>query len=153
MCLLVFRRMKSGKEVYNMKKITIIVALAGIGLAGVGCARQKVQRYGMVLGLKEEKIDEYKKLHAAVWPGVLKTIKDCNIRNYSIYLHEIEPGKHYLFAYFEYTGDDFKADMEKMAADPVTQKWWELCEPCQIPLENRKEGEWWASMEEVFHTD
>jgi L-rhamnose mutarotase len=152
-CLLVFRRMKSGKEVYNMKKITIIVALAGIGLMSVGCACQKVQRYGMVLGLKEEKISEYKKLHAAVWPGVLKTIKDCNIRNYSIYLHEIEPGKHYLFAYFEYTGDDFKADMEKMAADPVTQKWWELCEPCQIPLENRKEGEWWASMEEVFHTD
>lgn len=153
MCLLVFRRMNSGKEVYNMKKITIIVALAGIGLAGVGCAHQKVQRYGMVLGLKEDKISEYKRLHAAVWLGVLRTIKDCNIRNYSIYLHEIEPGKHYLFAYFEYTGEDFKADMEKMAADPVTQKWWELCEPCQIPLENRKEGEWWASMEEVFHTD
>lgn len=146
-------KMKSGKEVYDMKKITIIVALAGIGLAGVGCACRKVQRYGMVLGLKEEKIEQYKKLHAAVWPGVLKTIKDCNIRNYSIYLHEIEPGKHYLFAYFEYTGDDFKADMEKMAADPVTQKWWELCEPCQIPLTNRKQGEWWAGMEEVFHTD
>lgn len=153
MCLLAFSKMKSGKEVYDMKKITIIVALAGISLAGVGCACRQVQRYGMVLGLKEEKIEQYKRLHAAVWPGVLKTIKDCNIRNYSIYLHEIEPGKHYLFAYFEYTGDDFKADMQKMAADPVTQKWWELCEPCQIPLENRKEGEWWASMEEVFHTD
>jgi len=136
-----------------MKKLILVVVLVTIGTVGMGCAQQGVQRYGMVLGLKAEKMDEYKSLHAAVWPGVLKTIKECNIRNYSIYLHEIESGKHYLFGYFEYTGEDFKADMAKMAADPVTQKWWELCEPCQIPLSNRKEGEWWTSMEEVFHTD
>jgi len=136
-----------------MKKFMLIVMLSGIALSGVGCIQQKVQRYGMVIGVREEKLAEYKELHAAVWPGVLKTIKECNIRNYSIYLHELEEGKYYLFGYFEYTGDDFKADMEKMAADPVTQKWWELCEPCQIPLSNRKEGEWWASMEEVFHLD
>jgi L-rhamnose mutarotase len=141
------------KEIRDMKKLILVVVLVTIGIVGIGCTQQDIQRYGMVLGLKAEKMDEYKRLHAAVWPGVLKTIKDCNIRNYSIYLHEIEPGKHYLFAYFEYTGDDFKADMAKMAADPVTQKWWELCEPCQILWPNRKEGEWWASMEEVFHTD
>jgi len=40
-----------------------------------------------------------------------------------------------------------------MAADPTTQKWWELCEPCQVPLANRAPGEWWADMEEVFHLD
>jgi len=112
-----------------------------------------MKRYGMVIGLKPEKIEEYKKLHAEVWPGVLKTIRECNIRNYSIFLGELEEGKYYLFAYFEYVGDDFKADMQKMAADPVTQKWWKLTDPCQIPLPTRAEGEWWTNMEEVFHTD
>ena len=100
----------------------------------------------MVIGVKPEKIEEYKKLHAAVWPDVLKMIKSCNIRNYSIYLKDDQ-----LFSYFEYTGDDFNADMEKMAADPVTQRWWDVCKPCQEPLETRKEGEWWAEMEEVFY--
>ena len=116
-------------------------------------ARPAVERYGMVIGLKPEKIAEYKELHAAVWPGVLKKIKECNIRNYSIYLKEIEPGKHYLFAYFEYTGSDFEADMEKMAADPITRNWWKQTDPCQYAVPTHGPKEWWSRMEEVFHTD
>jgi L-rhamnose mutarotase len=107
-----------------------------------------MQRYGMVIDVKPEKIEEYKKLHAAVWPDVLKKITECNISNYSIYLKD-----NTLFSYFEYIGNDFNADMEKMAVDPTTQKWWDVCKPCQSPLETRDEGEWWANMEEVFHQD
>lgn len=107
-----------------------------------------MKRYGMVLGVKPEKFEEYKQLHAAVWPEVLATISACNIRNYSIYHKD-----GLLFSYFEYHGDDFAADMARMAADPITQNWWEVCIPCQDPLENRAEGEWWAGMEEVFHWD
>jgi L-rhamnose mutarotase len=43
--------------------------------------------------------------------------------------------------------------MKKMAADPNTQAWWKLTDPCQQPLETCKPGEWWASMEEFFHVD
>jgi L-rhamnose mutarotase len=107
-----------------------------------------MKRYGSVIGVRPEKLEEYKRLHAAVWPDVLKMIKDCNIRNYSIYYKD-----GYLFSYFEYTGSDFDADMAKMAADPTTQKWWAVCKPCQSPLPARKPGEWWADMEEVFHCD
>lgn len=109
-----------------------------------------MKRMGSCLRLKVEHIEGYKKLHAAVWPGVLAKIADCNIRNYSIFLKEPE---HLLFAYFEYHGDDFAADSAKMAADPVTQDWWKVCMPMQEPFETRKEGEWWADMEEVFHTE
>jgi L-rhamnose mutarotase len=112
-----------------------------------------MKRYGSVIGLRPEKLEEYKRLHAAVWPGVLKMIKECHIRNYSIYLRQLDNGKHYLFSYLEYVGQDFQADMAKMAADPTTRKWWDVCEPCQAPLANRAEGEWWANMEEVFHLD
>lgn len=112
-----------------------------------------MERYGTVIEVKEEKIPEYKKLHADVWPDVLKMIKDCNIHNYSIYLRKMPDGKHYLFSYFEYTGENFSEDAAKMAGDPTTQKWWDVCMPCQEPLPDREEGEWWASMEEVFHCD
>lgn len=110
-------------------------------------------RYGTVIGVKEEKIEEYKKLHASVWPDVLKMISECNITNYSIYLRKMPDGKHYLFSYFEYAGEDFAADCAKMAADKTTQEWWDVCMPCQEPLPDRAEGEWWAGMEEVFHCD
>lgn len=82
---------------------------------------------------------------------MLKIIDECNIRNYSIYLHDLDGFGTCLFSYFEYVGDDFDADMAKMAADPTTQKWWDVCKPCQRQLDNRAEGEWWANMKEVFH--
>src|SRR5512137_2948262 len=105
-----------------------------------------MKRYGMVIGLNADKIDEYKKLHAAVWPDVLKMTAACNIRNYSIYLGRLDDGQHYLFSYFEYLGTDFAADMAKMAADPTTQRWWSFCKPCQRPLAGRAQDEWWANL-------
>jgi len=113
-----------------------------------GSLETPMKRYGMVLKVRPEKLEEYKKLHANVWPDILKMIRECNIRNYSIYYKD-----GYLFSYYEYHGEDYQADMARMAADATTQKWWEVCMPCQIPLETRQEGEWWADMEEVFHTD
>jgi len=112
-----------------------------------------MKRYGMVIELKPDKVEEYKRLHAAVWPDVLAMIEQCKIRNYSIYLRQFDDGKYYLFSYFEYYGSDFAADSAKMAADPTTQQWWSHCMPLQSPLETRAAGEWWAGMEEVFHVD
>jgi L-rhamnose mutarotase len=105
-----------------------------------------MKRYGMVIGLKPEKLDDYKRLHAAVWPEVLKKIAECNIRNYTIFFQE-----NLLFSYFEYVGTDFAADMAKMAADPATQRWWKETDPCQVPVPWARKGDWWSAMEEVFH--
>ena len=112
-----------------------------------------MKRYGSVIRLHANQIDNYKKLHAAVWPDVLDQIRRSNIRNYSIYLRQLDDGQTYLFSYFEYIGTDFASDMAQMAADPVTQRWWEHCKPCQHPLDSRAPDEWWAGMEEVFHCD
>ena len=112
-----------------------------------------MKRYGMVIGVRPEKLDEYQRLHAAVWPEVLQMVKACHIDNYSIFFRQLDDGRYYLFSYFEYSGTDFAADMKKMAADPVTQRWWDLCKPCQQPLAQRSSDEWWANMKEVFHTD
>lgn len=116
-------------------------------------AEPRVRRFGQIIGLKPEKVEEYQKLHAAVWPSVLKKIKECNIRNYSIFLKEVEKGKFYLFAYFEYTGSDYQADMARMAADPETRRWWKETDPCQQAIPLKGDKEWWAVLPEVFHTD
>jgi L-fuconate dehydratase len=110
-------------------------------------ARER-QRYGQVIGVKPDQIEAYERLHAQAWPEVLAMIQACNIRNYSIFRQGT-----LLFAYFEYVGEDFAADMARMAADPKTQAWWKLTDPLQEPLPNRTAGEWWATMREVFHTD
>ncbi|MFY0617712.1 MAG: L-rhamnose mutarotase [Shimia sp.] len=106
-----------------------------------------MQRMGMVIGLKPEHLDAYKKLHADVWPEVLARLKQSNISNYSIFLREPE---YLMFSYWEYTGDDFEADALSISEDPVTQAWWKVCGPMQEPLSTRNEGEWWANMEQVF---
>ena len=107
-----------------------------------------MRRFGQVIGLKPDQIEAYERLHAAVWPEVLATISACNMRNYSIFRYGEQ-----LFAYFEYVGDDFEADMAKMAADQKTREWWILTEPMQVPLETSAPGEWWATMKEVFQSD
>lgn len=109
-----------------------------------------MQRMGMMIGIEPDKIAEYKELHANVWPEVLAQIADANIRNYTIFLREPE---NVMFGTWEYHGDDFEADMAKIAANEATRRWWAVCGPCQRPLESRKKGEWWAMMEEVFHVD
>jgi L-rhamnose mutarotase len=107
-----------------------------------------MRRIGQTIRLKPEKADEYINYHKAVWPEVLKMIKECNLANYSIFIKD-----HLLFAYFEYMGNDFDADMKKMASHTVTQQWWDVVKPLMEPIETRKEGEFWADMEEIFHLE
>lgn len=108
------------------------------------------ERMGMVIGIKQDMIDAYKKEHARVWLDVLARLKQSNISNYSIFLREPEG---MLFSYWEYEGSDYQADMAAIAQDETTQKWWALCGPMQSPLDGRADQEWWAGMDEVFHLD
>ena len=146
--------MKSIKRtpVPTLAKLSILTFVLYYGIVAGGCnadkANENIVRYGSVIKVKPEKLEEYKYLHANPWPEIDGMIKECNIRNYSIYYRD-----GYLFSYFEYTGNDYDADMKKMAADSATQAWWELTDPCQEPVETAGEGEWWAAMEEVYHLD
>ena len=101
-----------------------------------------------MIELHSHHVQRYKELHRNVWDDVLNQISDCNITNYSIFLREPE---NILFGYFEYTGDEFDADMRRMSEDKRTQEWWSLTDPCQNPLDTVDDGEKWASMEEIFH--
>lgn len=105
------------------------------------------QRFGAVIRLRPEHEADYRRLHRAVWPGVLDALRGAHVRNYSIFLRE-----GLLFSYLEYDGDDYQADMAAVARDEETQRWWALTDPCQEPVDSA-DGAWWAPLEEVFHTD
>ena len=65
-----------------------------------------VRRFGEMIKVKD--LEAYAKWHANPMPGVNEMIKECHLKNYSIY----SLGD-YLFSYYEYDGDDFEADMAK----------------------------------------
>ena len=107
-----------------------------------------MQRLGQVIRVRPDAIDAYEQLHANPWPTVNAAIQRANIRNYSIYRFG-----DLLFAYFEYVGDDYRADMARMAADPEVQRWWGLTDALQEPFPERAAGEWWLTLPEIFHTE
>lgn len=152
--------------IHHLRRTAWAATIVGLALAAAGCtegaARTSppaptppvpVQRFGSVIGIKPESIDEFKTLHATIWPEVLREFRKANIRDYSIYLAETEPGKFYLFSYFKHVGPDFKGDMTILSASPVMRKWWQLTEACQTPLSTAREGDWWTHIPEVFHVD
>jgi L-rhamnose mutarotase len=136
-----------------MNKLILCASLL-IVILFTGCAEtKKVQRFGSVIGVKEESLEKYKEMHANPWPEINARLTDVNIQNYSIYLTQYPDGKYYLFSYFEYVGDDLDADMKKLGDDPKIKEWWNLTDPMQIPLSNNKKGENWKAMQEVYHLD
>ena len=112
-----------------------------------------MKRFGWMGQLKPEFVAKYIALHADTWPAVLERNKDCNLQNYSIFLKKWPNGDHYLFSYVEYRGDDFQADMNRMADDPEVRRWWDECKPCFERLGDLPPGEVWAPMEQVFYQE
>ena len=103
-------------------------------------------KFGQIGKLKPEKIEEYIELHAATRHGVLTTITECNLRNYSIFIQG-----DLLFSYYEYIGEDYDADMAKMAADPVTQDWWKCTHPCFEKYAIDPGSEFYHDMKQIFY--
>ena len=106
-----------------------------------------MQRFAFVVDVHPERRDEYLKLHAAVWPEVEAALSAHHVTNYSIFIIEDT-----LFGYYEYTGDDYEADLAAVDADPVTARWLALTGPCQTPFGwDHKPGEVWRRLDEVWH--
>lgn len=107
-----------------------------------------MKRYGQVIKVDEKNKELYIDYHKKVPKEIKDLIHQCNMRNYNIFIKD-----DLLFAYFEYVGNDFEADMKKMAENEDNKKWWELVRPFQIPLNTAKAGEFWADMDEVYYQE
>ena len=105
------------------------------------------ERHALVVGVRPEKREEYLALHRAVWPGVEQKLRESNIRNYSIFIVGDT-----LFAYYEYVGDDHDADQRRIAADPVSQEWWKLTDPCNVAIGGDRDSRSpWQPLDEIWH--
>ena len=128
----------------------LVVAALSFGVLYGTTSDNHAQRTGMVIGIKADQVSAYEALHAASNPGVRDLLNKYHMHNFSIYLHQLDDGKYYLFGYYEYTGTDYKADMEKLAAEPRNQQWLSVTAPMQAPLAGEKA---WAMMKELYHND
>ncbi len=82
-----------------------------------------MQRFGQIIGVDPDRIDEYAAHHDNIWPEIVDALNEAGITNYSIYFH----GEH-LFAYYEYDGppDEYEARMRAVADAPRMAEWWAL---------------------------
>ena len=117
-----------------------------LAFLAVGCSHTGIKRVGMVTQLRPDKLEEYQRLHADSNPGVRDLLTKYHMRNFSIYLQQID-GKWYEFGYYEYTGRDFEADMARLAKEPRNIEWLKVCDPMQIPIPGAKG---WTEMHRVY---
>jgi len=108
------------------------------------------KRISMVIGIKTDKIEEYKKLHADSNSGVRDLLSKYNMHNFSIFLKQLDNGKWYLFGYYEYTGNDYEADMASLDKEKRNIEWLEMTDPMQIPLNGESS---WTKMEKVYYNE
>lgn len=147
------RNLQATEETMTKLKLAILLvtaALFGSPYGRSASTKTHVPRVGMVIGVKADQISAYESLHAASNPGVRDLLEKYNMHNFSIFIHQLDDGKYYLFGYYEYTGKNYKADMEKLAAEPRNQKWLSVTAPMQVPLAGEKA---WAMMHEVYHNE
>jgi L-rhamnose mutarotase len=113
----------------------------------LSATHQQVKRVGMVIKIKPDRLEEYLALHSDSKAGVRDLLIKYNLRNFSIFMTQLEDSNYYEFGYYEYWGNDFEADMKMLEAEPRNKAWLKLCDPMQIPLEGSIS---WKEMKRIY---
>lgn len=107
-----------------------------------------MKRVGFLLKVKENKIDEYKKHHEAVWPEMLVALRRTGWRNYSLFIRE----DGLLFGYFE-AEESFQASLDGMSKEAINTKWQDFMAPYFEGIGSASADQNMVELEEVFHLD
>lgn len=107
-----------------------------------------MKRVGFMLKVNPEKIPEYKRVHAAVWPEMIEALRRKGWHRYSIFMNK----DGVLFGYFE-TPQSFQAALEGMSKEEVNKKWQAYVASCFEGLSGAGADESMVELEEVFHMD
>ncbi|MBQ3634083.1 MAG: L-rhamnose mutarotase [Bacteroidales bacterium] len=105
-----------------------------------------MKRFSFKMKLKPGCEVEYEKRHAAIWPELVKMIKEQGVSNYSIFW---DKETNLLFAYQECSKETNSQDTTNV--DPITQKWWDMM--ADIMEVNPDNSPVSIPMQEVFHLD
>jgi L-rhamnose mutarotase len=107
-----------------------------------------MKRVAFVLRVREDRLEEYKKHHQAVWPEMLAALRRTGWHNYSLFMRK----DGLLFGYFE-TPQSFQAALAGMAQEKVNTRWQEFMAPYFESIEGGRPDEMMLELEEVFHLD
>jgi L-rhamnose mutarotase len=120
-------------------------------IAAHPAARRKetaMKRVGFLLKVKQDKIEEYKQHHEAVWPEMLDALRRTGWHNYSLFLST----DGLLFGYFE-TPESFQAALDGMAEEEVNARWQDFMAPYFEGIGGAHADESMVELAEVFHLD
>jgi L-rhamnose mutarotase len=150
---IVFSRFSKGEIIGALQKGETrmkVVVFALLGVLSIALYSQQSQptRVGMIIGIKPDRISAYEALHAASNQGVRDLLDKYHMHNFSIYIHKMDESHYYLFAYYEYTGNHYKEDMDTLAREPRNIEWLSKTDAMQIPFAGERS---WTKMQEVFH--
>lgn len=106
-------------------------------------------RFAQAVELLPEREAVYRRLHAQVFPTVLRTLATVGIRNYHIFVGDVA-GTRLLWSFFEFVGDDWEEASALIQGCADTRHWWELTGPCQRRLAGTPPGQQWLPLERVF---
>jgi L-rhamnose mutarotase len=101
------------------------------------------ERVAFVLTVKPDRVDEYVRAHAEVWPEMLAALKEAGYRNYTIF----RDGNR-MFGYVE--TDDAAASAAAMECSPVNVRWQDAMAEL---LEDRVPDAGPSTLPEVFRLD
>jgi L-rhamnose mutarotase len=104
-------------------------------------------RYCFLLRVRPDRMDEYRRRHAAVWPEMLQALAETGWRNYSLFLHD----DGLLVGYVE--ADDLQASLAAMAGRDVNARWQAEMAPFFAGLDGGAPDEGLVLLEEVFHLE
>ena len=106
-----------------------------------------MQRVCFLLKVRADKIDEYRRRHAAVWPEMLDALRQTGWHNYSLFLRS----DGLLVGYVE--TPDFERARAGMQEHPVNARWQAEMAPFFESLQGGAADASMVPLTEVFHLD
>ena len=105
-----------------------------------------MKRVGFLLKVKQDRIDEYKQRHQAVWPEMQAALSRTGWHNYSLFMR----GDGTIFGYVE-VDESFDAARANMELEEINQRWQSYMDGFfEIPPGLRADQAM-LELEEVFH--
>ncbi|MDN3295195.1 L-rhamnose mutarotase [Streptomyces ficellus] len=104
-----------------------------------------MQRVCFLLKVRQDRVDEYRERHAAVWPEMLDALSATGWHNYSLFLRD----DGLLVGYLE--TEDFAEAQAAMAATEVNARWQAEMGEFFEALDGGRPDEAMKPLTEVFH--
>ncbi|MDQ3439839.1 MAG: L-rhamnose mutarotase [Planctomycetota bacterium] len=106
-----------------------------------------MERVCFLLKVKQDRLDEYRRRHAQVWPEMLAALRETGWHNYTLFLSD----DGLLVGYLE--TPDFQKALEGMASQAINKKWQREMGPFFEHLEGQRPDQAMFTLAEVFHLD